>query len=122
MLREYSKLVSDNSFTEYDDYFARILRYIKINIKNNISLNDVAQQMDVSSRKITTDFQKYMGKTFITYLNEERIKYAIFLMNHSANNITKIALNSGFNDPNYFTKIFKMITGKTPRDYIKEHK
>jgi len=121
MLKEYCELILNNSFSDYDDYFAKILRFIKINLQNNITIDDISKLMLVSPRKITTDFKKYLDKTFITYLNEERIKHAIFLMDNTTDNVISIALNSGFNDPNYFTKVFKKYTGLTPSAYIKQN-
>lgn len=58
--------------------------------------------------------------TFFTYLNQMRIKKAEYLLLHSDLKIIDIALEAGFDDPNYFTSLFKRETQMTPSNYRKK--
>lgn len=51
------------------------------------------------------------------YINHYRIEKALTLLNNTDISVTEIAMNVGFNDPNYFTRTFKKYTGKTPSEY-----
>ena len=56
--------------------------------------------------------------TFTDFVNEYRIKQAskLLVQNHS---VTDVCYSSGFNNLSHFTKTFKAVTGKTPREYKK---
>lgn len=70
-------------------------------------------------RKIFKDFT---GVSPVNYFQEMRINYAISLMNQydKSRTIKDIAASSGFRDPLYFSRIFKKITGQSPREYIQQ--
>lgn len=54
---------------------------------------------------------------FSTYLNEYRIEKARALMQNPRINIKDISIACGYSDPNYFTRVFKRLTGLTPTEY-----
>ena len=65
-------------------------------------------------------FKESTGENPVSYLAALRIEYAKKLLmqkNNTAITISEIALNSGFYDSHYFSRIFKKITGKTPGEY-----
>ena len=59
--------------------------------------------------------------TPIEYINNLRIENACHLMIHSNLSVTESALESGFNDLSYFTRLFKRYKGVTPSVYKKSH-
>ena len=62
-------------------------------------------------------FKKETGKTFNTYLTEYRVQKAIDLIKTNKYKIYEISKMVGYGDANYFSQIFKRITGKTPKNY-----
>ena len=58
--------------------------------------------------------------SFTEYLNEVRIKRSRELLKDTDMEILDIALFVGYEDQSYFTKVFKKITGNTPRKFRKE--
>lgn len=54
------------------------------------------------------------GKTTTEYINEVRLKKSIELLKDGNMNITEIAINCGFNDVNYFSRLFKKRYGVSP--------
>ena len=64
-------------------------------------------------------FKNYTSMTPIEYINSLRIENACHLMIHSNFSVTDAALESGFNDSSYFTKLFKRHKGITPSEYKK---
>ena len=66
-------------------------------------------------------FKKDTGETPVSYLNQLRIEFAKNMLskkNITKMNISEIALNSGFYDSHYFSRIFKKTVGVTPVEYI----
>ena len=59
------------------------------------------------------------GKSAISYINEYRIERASALLSSTDASITEIADSVGIPDPNYFTRIFTRVKGKSPKEYRK---
>ncbi len=83
-----------------------------ISIKDAYEIYDIRKSLDTLA---TRNFQM----SFFTYLNKFRIKKAEYLLLHTDLKIIEIALETGFDDPNYFTTLFKRETALTPSNYRK---
>lgn len=97
--------------------FNDILEYINNNYESCKGLEDCARQCHISSNYISRMFKKYTSISFITYINELRIKKALELLKDTDMSIKEIAQKVGYNNLNYFYKNFKMVTGTTPKLY-----
>ncbi len=105
------------------DKFDLILEYIDNNFSDpTTSLKKVAEIFFYSEKYLSSLFKKNTNQNFSDYLNGKRIKYAIKLLDEKTMNVSEIGLKCGFNDPFYFSKVFKKITGLTPTAYIKKLK
>ena len=62
-------------------------------------------------------FKKETGQSFVTYLTEQRIRYACQLLKKRKLNINQVAIKSGFSDTAYFIRRFKQHTGMTPKKW-----
>lgn len=96
-----------------------ILKYIEGNFTDKITVQKLAEISHVSIYHFCRLFKKITGKTLIEYVNELRINKAILLLRNEDLNITEIALNCGFSDANYFSRIFKKYKGISPSEYQK---
>ncbi len=92
-------------------------RYIEKNFSKDISLDDVANSVDVSPYYFTRMFKEETGETFIEYLTKTRIDHAKELIRDPCMPIGEIGQAVGYLDPNYFSRIFKKTVGVTPREY-----
>ena len=97
--------------------FNDILEFVNNNFEKNIGLNECARQFHISPNHITRMFKKYMEVSYITYINELKIKKALELLKDTDLPIKEIARRAGYNNLNYFYKTFNMITGITPREF-----
>ena len=61
-----------------------------------------------------------MGINYSAYLRSVRIKYAISLFDHGIDSIKNAAWLSGFNDPLYFSGVFREEIGLSPKTYIQK--
>lgn len=83
----------------------------------NISLISVARHVGMSSAHFSTTFSQAMGKTFISYLTALRIQKAKEMLAQTDRKLAAIALEIGYNEPNYFSHVFKKNEGITPKEY-----
>jgi len=95
-------------------------KIIEHNFAGDISLEQVARHVHLSSAYLSELFKKETGMSFIDYKTILRIEYAKKLLSTPSMNISEISGKVGYSDPKYFSKLFKKITGKTIYEYRKE--
>ncbi|MNW07977.1 HTH-type transcriptional regulator YesS [compost metagenome] len=76
----------------------------------------------MSQSAFTSRFKQYMGKTFIEFRNEIRIRIAKELMLSTNTNILQIAQEVGFDDLSFFNKLFKQMHGISPGKFRRSQK
>ena len=62
-------------------------------------------------------FKQYFGVSFVSYLTDYRIRKACAFLKETDQSVRRIGCMVGYEDSNYFTKVFRRITGKTPTEY-----
>lgn len=103
---------------KYSNIIRRAKEYIDENYFNpDISLNSVAAHVNISPSHFSTIFSQYTGETFIEYLTKTRIRIAMELLKTTQKRSSDIAYEVGYNDPHYFSYLFKKTMGCSPRDF-----
>jgi two-component system response regulator YesN len=103
--------------SEIDGIIPRVLKYLDNNYYKEITLADAAKSVNISYHYFSKIFKEEAGKNFSDYLTDLRIEKSMsFLENHSIS-IKEVCHKIGYNDPNYYCKIFKKVTGMTPTEY-----
>ncbi len=97
----------------------RVLRYIKENLTEDLSLNRMSDMVSLSPVHFHNCFKRSVGKTLHEYVNEQRINRAVNLLISTDKNLTEIAFECGFSSQSYFSCVFKQRMGATPREYAK---
>ena len=111
-------LPSQPSRNKYQPILNHALDFIKENFTDpDMSLTWVAQQVALSPSHFSTIFSQSFNQTFIDYLTEQRIELAKKLLQQSDYRISDIAFEIGYNDPNYFSYLFKKKQGISPKEY-----
>ena len=90
---------------------------INYDLSADLSLKTQAKLLNVNPSYLSTLFKKETGFTLTEYVNRKRVEHAILLLNSTDMQIQTIALYCGIPDVNYFTKTFKKLIGKTPKEY-----
>jgi two-component system response regulator YesN len=99
-------------------YMTRAIDYIMNHYMDDLSLGTVAREVYVSEYYLSHLFRKEMNQTFSDYVTRVRIEKAREFLRENINaRIQEAAGMAGFGDSNYFAKIFKKITGTSPRSY-----
>lgn len=96
------------------------IKYIKENLTEDLSLETISKKMSLSPVYFHKSFKSATGKTLREYIEEQRIKKAIHLLQTTNYTLTKIAYECGFSSQSYFSYAFKRRMKKTPREYIQE--
>jgi len=92
----------------------------KIYRDESLSLNTLAERLDIPSHQLSWIINYKIGRSFFELLNRYRIEEVKKRLADSRDNdrtILEIAYSSGFKTKSAFNKTFKILTGKTPRDY-----
>ena len=95
----------------------RISDYLESRYMDDISLSDMAGELNYSDAYCSKVFKKCFNKGFIVYLTELRIEKSKILLEDIFINIKDISAKVGFRDSNYYTKVFKRMEGLTPSEY-----
>ena len=98
----------------------RFTEYIERNIKNISSLSDLCEEFHYSKNYIIRIFNKAFGISPIRYINDMKIKRAMYLLESTSLPIGEIAADCGFSDYPYFYKRFMSKTGKSPLKWREE--
>lgn len=117
MVRKYCLLVKNHSLKGYSLLIRKVITKIDYDLTADLSLKVQADCLNVNPSYLSTLFKKETGMTLTEYINRKRIENALLLLNSTDMQIQMIAQYCGITDVNYFTKTFKKIVGKTPKEY-----
>lgn len=96
------------------------LLYIQEHYKENISLEDLLASTNYSKSHFIRLFKTSTNMNYTDYLNRYRIEKACRDLIYSTKNVTEIATENGFNNIQYFSKIFRKYMECTPKQYQKK--
>lgn len=101
---------------------ADILKEIENNYSKKICLNEICKKLHYSLSYVSAKFHSDTGLTFTDYLQKCRIEESCRLLCYTNQSILEIAEKTGYTSIKFFNKIFRKITGTTPREYRKNFK
>lgn len=103
------------------EYVKKAITYIKAHYTENIFLPDVADSLGIAKTYLSSLFKSETGIGFVDYLNNLRMSKAKVLMEEERYEIKEIINMCGFNNYEYFFKLFKKKFGRTPKEYISDN-
>lgn len=95
----------------------RAMNYIREHYCENISLELLADRLEITPEYLSTLFNREVGINFTTFLKRFRISHAKRLLKGTDKKIYEISTEVGYNDPKYFNRVFKEEVGISPGDY-----
>lgn len=117
----YLKLIGLQKRMKFDSSLSKVTRkaveFIHQNYDKNISLSDVAGFVGVSASYVSRLFKEECGVGFAEYLNQVRVERAKLLIENGEMKLKDIVSRVGFNNYNYFFRVFKELAGMTPLEY-----
>lgn len=115
----YTKSASD---TVIDSKISDILSYINSNIFTKISLDSIADSINISKFHMCRTFQETMNTTIGNYIKNRRLAIAKQMLVESNDSINVIAQKCCFSSSSFFSKIFTQEIGCTPTEYRAKYK
>ena len=110
--------ISDNLAESIESSLANIIvSYLNAHYQERITLKDISQLTYFSTAYCESEFKSQMGRSIIQYLLDIRIEEAKKLLAESSLSCSRIANAVGFEDANYFSRVFKKKTGYSPLVY-----
>ena len=104
-----------------NDLAETIKQFIRLNYRSSLSLSEIAKALHINASYASRLFSSKYGKTITEYITHVRIEHAKNLLTTTDVSIGNIALNVGFEDVNYFSRLFKKHTGCSPCKYRKDN-
>ncbi|QAA33458.1 AraC family transcriptional regulator [Clostridium manihotivorum] len=120
--RDYTSTKIENAQPQFSKAFVKcrnIQHYLNSNYQNKITSADIEQNFESNYDYLNRVFQQMTGYSIINYLNIIRINRAKDLLDATPLKISEVGYLVGIDDPYYFSKLFKKISGITPSKYIK---
>lgn len=96
------------------------LYYIHLHYTELISLESAAEALSVSPAHLSRVMKEELGKGFARTLTETRLEHAKQLLKSKSVPIKEVSIQCGYQDPNYFSRVFKSYTGLTPMEYYEK--
>lgn len=118
--KESSSELTGNRSAESGILIEKALSYIKEHLTEPLPLERVAGAVSLSPVYFHNTFKFAVGMTLRDYVEEQRLRHAIGLLQTTDFSLAKIAYECGFSSQSYFSSVFKRRMKTTPRRYVRE--
>ena len=118
IIRDYKKNKVDSEIMEISRPIESSMRRVKGNLSNPPSVRQLANEVGISEAGFRKRFRTEIGCSPLDYINRRRIDEAQRLMTLGNTNIKEISYDLGFSSRQYFSTVFKRVTGVSPGEFI----
>ncbi len=102
-----------------NDLLAQITDYLSANVEERLEFKDILAQFNLSASVVKKIFRQQMGCGVMDYFTRLKVDKAKELIREENYTFTEISEKLGFNTSQYFTTVFKRVSGMTPSEYAK---
>ena len=103
--------------TRVDKIAEMVREYVMEHYKERITLGQAAEALNISQGYLSTAFKKQSGESFTNYVSAIKIEKAKELIASHQYMMYEVSDLLGFDTPFYFSKVFKKVTGMSPKEY-----
>lgn len=104
-------------FERHRDAITESIEFINNHFTEDITITDMSRMSMLSQSYFSYLFKCVIGKTFVEYLNELRIREAMDLLTNTNKRVTDVCFEAGFKNVNHFNRTFKKNVGISPMQY-----
>ncbi len=114
--------ITNKANSNIDNAISGVINYMNAHVKQNFEIREFAGLANYSVSRFSELFRGQTGYSPIQYFLQLKIHTACQYLSFSQMNVKQISAELAFNDPYYFSRLFKKQTGKTPLAYRKLHR
>jgi AraC-like DNA-binding protein len=114
---QMQKGLQEDNLKTMNPYLTQIVTIIRENIRGKINLKTIAERTGMSTSSLYRLFKTELGISPIEFIILEKIKLAKQYLSDKSMYIKTVSYESGFEDSNYFIRVFKHYEGMTPKQY-----
>lgn len=119
---DFTTSITPHRVSNSKNLIEQVSLYISTHLEDDLSLNTLANTFFVSPSHLSRSFKKVTNIPLATFINEQKVQRAIWLLQEYNSPLSIIAKQSGFTSISSFNRIFKAITDQTPSEYKKQIK
>lgn len=113
------RLLDERKENRSDKVVDQAKSYIEEHYQEKLTLTEIADTLNISSGYLSNNFKKFTGMTLSDYIAHVKIEHAKELIDTHQYLMYEISDMLGFDNPYYFSKVFKKVTGISPREHEK---
>ncbi|MEB9686071.1 AraC family transcriptional regulator [Bacillus thuringiensis serovar pingluonsis] len=117
----FADSVKEYKEKQYSKKISMSLDYIARNIYNDITVNSLANYIQINPSYLSDIFKQEVGITLKQYIQKERIEEAKRILTLTQYPVSRICHMLNFHDQSYFIKVFKKFTTMTPKQYREKY-
>ena len=111
------KSIEVGTYADGNAALSHVVSYIRERLSDRLTMKELTDTACMSQASFYRYFKREMGMSPIEFVLKERVKYAKSLLKNPLIQINQVCYEAGFEDANYFTRVFKKIEGITPKQY-----
>ncbi len=111
------KAIEGGTYADGNASLSHVVTYIRERLSDRLTMKELTDTACMSQASFYRYFKREMGMSPIEFVLKERVKYAKSLLKNPLIQINQVCYEAGFEDANYFTRVFKKIEGITPKQY-----
>ena len=117
-----NSLISDSALhSESKDFCIKVSKFLKDHYKEKLTSSVIADELNLYQGYFCRIFKKNFSMRFSDYLNMYRLEKAKNLLLKTDISVTEVAYEVGYDNPSYFTKIFRIQNGVSPKKFREHH-
>ncbi|WP_082571301.1 helix-turn-helix transcriptional regulator [Agromyces sp. Root1464] len=121
MVTDFCRHVRRHRQRSYSQLVRQVTDEIDLHLSHHVSTTELAERLGVSASTLARRFKTETGLTVAAYTAHARAERAARLLATTSQSVREIALFVGYDDPNYFVKVFRAAHGMTPSAYRGAH-
>ncbi|HUZ18393.1 MAG TPA: response regulator [Spirochaetia bacterium] len=118
MVQTIRTVLKNNGSRTLPQHLSKALSIIHRSYNQTIQLSSIADECKITSSYLCRLFNEHLGTSFVEYLTKYRIEQAKVLLQENSLSVKETSSRVGFQDPNYFSRIFRRYVGLSPSDLV----
>ncbi len=114
---ELKQHTDESKINVLDIQFIKKIQELTLSKKRDLSMEALARELLMSRSQLHRKIKQLTAMSITQYINHIKLEKAKQLLLHSSLSVSEIAYEVDFEDPKYFSRVFKKAEGKTPSDF-----